>query len=122
MEYYLQLVINGLVVGSIYSLVALGFVIIYKATKVVNFAQGELVMVGAYICFSLTVQAQLPFLVSFLMTLGFSVVLGMTIERLVLRPLIGESIISVIMVTIGLSSVLKSLVQMFWGTQIQVFP
>ena len=122
MEYYLQLVINGLVVGSIYSLVALGFVIIYKATKVVNFAQGELVMVGAYICFSLTVQAQLPFLVSFLMTLGFSVVLGMAIERLVLRPLIGEPIISVIMVTIGLSSVLKSLVQVFWGTQIQVFP
>jgi len=122
MEYYLQLVINGLVVGSIYSLVALGFVIIYKATKVVNFAQGELVMVGAYICFSLTVQAHLPFLVSFLMTLAFSVVLGMAIERLVLRPLIGEPIISVIMVTIGLSSVLKSLVQMFWGTQIQVFP
>jgi len=122
MEYYLQLVINGLVVGSIYSLVALGFVIIYKATKVVNFAQGELVMVGAYICFSLTVQAQLPFVVSFLMTLGFSVVLGMLIERLVLRPLIGESIISVIMVTIGLSSVLKSLVQVFWGTQIQVYP
>ncbi len=122
MEYYLQLVINGLVVGSIYSLVALGFVIIYKATKVVNFAQGELVMVGAYICFSLTVQAGLPFIVSFLMTLCFSVVLGMAIERLVLRPLIGEPIISVIMVTIGLSSVLKSLVQMFWGTQIQVFP
>jgi branched-chain amino acid transport system permease protein len=122
MEYYLQLVINGLVVGSIYSLVALGFVIIYKATKVVNFAQGELVMVGAYICFSLTVQAGLPFIVSFLMTLAFSVVLGMAIERLVLRPLIGEPIISVIMVTIGLSSVLKSLVQMFWGTQIRVYP
>lgn len=56
MEYYLQLIINGLVVGSIYSLVALGFVIIFKATKVVNFAQGELVMVGAYVCFALTVQ------------------------------------------------------------------
>lgn len=122
MEYYLQLVISGLVVGSIYSLVALGFVIIYKATKVVNFAQGELVMVGAYICFALTVQAELPFIVSFFMTLAFSFVLGLAIERLVLRPLIGEPIISVIMVTIGLSSVLKSLVQLFWGTQIQVFP
>lgn len=122
MEYYIQLIINGLVVGSIYSLVALGFVIIYKATKVVNFAQGELVMVGAYICFSLTVQFQLPFLVSFLMTLVFSVVLGLLIERMVLRPLIGEPIISVIMVTVGLSTVLKALVQLFWGTQIQVFP
>ncbi len=122
MEYYLQLVINGLVVGSIYSLVALGFVIIYKATKAINFAQGELVMVGAYICFSLTVEFQLPFIVSFFITLAFSVLLGLCIERLVLRPLIGESILSVIMVTIGLSIVLKSLVQIFWGTQIKVFP
>lgn len=122
MEYYLQLLVSGLVIGSIYSLVALGFVIIYKATKVVNFAQGELVMVGAYICFSLTVQAKLPFLAAFFLTLCFSFILGVAIERLILRPMIGEPIISVIMVTIGLSSVLKSLVQLGWGTQIQVFP
>jgi branched-chain amino acid transport system permease protein len=122
MEYYLHLFINGLVVGSIYSLVALGFVIIYKATKVVNFAQGELVMVGAYICFALTVQAHIPFIWSFLLTLAFSVILGLCVERLVLRPLIGEPIISVIMVTVGLSSVLKALVQVIWGTQIRVYP
>jgi branched-chain amino acid transport system permease protein len=122
MEYYLQLIINGLVVGSIYSLVALGFVIIFKATKVVNFAQGELVMVGAYVCFALTVQFQLPFLASFLLTLAFSIVLATAVARLILRPLIGEPIISVVMVTIGLSSMLKSFVQMVWGTQIQVFP
>lgn len=122
MEQYLQLVINGLVVGSIYSLVALGFVIIYKATKVVNFAQGELVMVGGYICLALTVQLHLPFIVAFLLTLAFSVVLGLAIERLALRPLIGESGISVIMVTIGLSSVLKSLVQIIWGTELRVYP
>lgn len=122
MEYYLQLVINGLVVGSIYSLVALGFVIIYKATKVVNFAQGELVMVGAYICFALTVQMQLPFLFAFFMTLLFSIVFGLAIERCILRPMIGEPIISVIMVTVGLSTVLKAVVQMFWGTQIRVYP
>ena len=122
MHYYLQLLINGLVVGGIYSLVALGFVVIYKATQVVNFAQGELVMAGAYVCFSLTVQFHVPFLWAFLMTLGFSVLLGLAVERLALRPLIGESTISVIMVTIGLSSVLKSLVQLVWGTQIKVFP
>ncbi|MBT8763199.1 branched-chain amino acid ABC transporter permease [Desulfohalobiaceae bacterium Ax17] len=122
MEYYLHLFINGLVVGSIYSLVALGFVIIYKATKVVNFAQGELVMVGAYVCFALTVQAHIPFIWSFLLTLAFSVILGLCVERLVLRPLIGEPIISVIMVTVGLSSVLKALVQVIWGTQIRVYP
>jgi len=71
-EYYLQVFISGLVVGSIYSLVALGFVIIYKATKVVNFAQGELLMFGAYVCFSLTVEYGLPFPAAFLLTLGFS--------------------------------------------------
>ncbi len=122
MEQYLQLIINGLVVGSIYSLVALGFVIIYKATKVINFAQGELVMVGAYICFALTVQFQIPFLAAFAMTLIFSVLLGLCIERLALRPLIGEEGISVIMVTIGLSSVLRSMVQLIWGHDLQVFP
>ena len=90
MEYYLQLIVNGLVVGSIYSLVALGFVIIYKATKVVNFAQGELVMVGAYMCFSLTVQFQIPFIWAFFMTLGFSVFLGLLIKRMILRTLIGD--------------------------------
>jgi branched-chain amino acid transport system permease protein len=121
-EYYLQVFISGLVVGSIYSLVALGFVIIYKATKVVNFAQGELLMLGAYVCFSLTVEHSLPFPVAFLLTLCFSLVLGLTVERLALRPLIGQPIISVIMVTIGLSSILKSLVQFVWGTQIRVFP
>lgn len=120
--YWLKLFINGLVAGSIYSLVALGFTVIYKATKAVNFAQGELVMVGAYVCFGLTVQAGLPFHISFPMTFIFAIVLGMTVERLFLRPLIGEPIISVIMVTVGLSTVLKSLVQFFWGTQIQVFP
>ena len=122
MEYYLQLIVNGLVVGGIYSLVALGFVIIYKATKVVNFAQGELVMVGAYICFALTVQLHIPFIWAFLVTLVFSVLLGLAIERMILRPLIGEEHISVIMVTVGMSSVLKSLVQLFWGTQIKVYP
>jgi branched-chain amino acid transport system permease protein len=121
-EYYLQVFISGLVVGSIYSLVALGFVIIYKATKVVNFAQGELLMFGAYVCFSLTVEYGLPFPAAFLLTLGFSLLLGLTVERLALRPLIGQPIISVVMVTIGLSSVLKSLVQLVWGTQIKVFP
>jgi len=121
-EYYLQVFISGLVVGSIYSLVALGFVIIYKATKVVNFAQGEMLMLGAYACFSLTVQHGLPFTAAFLTTLAFSLVLGLAIERLALRPLIGQPIISVVMVTIGLSSVLKSVVQLAWGTQIRVFP
>ena len=122
MEQLFGNVIIGLALGSVYSLVALGFVVIYKATKVVNFAQGELVMVGAYVCFALTVQAGLPFWLSFILTLGFSIILALAIERLVLRPLIGEPVISVIMVTIGLSAVFRTLVQLFWGTTKQKFP
>lgn len=120
-QYLLQLVISGLVVGSIYSAVALGFVIIYKATRVVNFAQGELLMVGAYVCYAFLVQMHVPFGVALLLTILFSMVLAMIVERLVLRPMIGEPIISIIMVTIGLSLVLRSAVSVVWGTDILVY-
>ena len=121
MQYLLQLVISGLVIGSIYSAVALGFVIIYKATRVVNFAQGELLMVGAYVCYAFLVQMHVPFGVALLLTIGFSMALAMIIERLILRPMIGEPIISIIMVTIGLSLVLRSAVSVAWGTDILVY-
>ncbi|GBE15995.1 MAG TPA: branched-chain amino acid ABC transporter permease [Proteobacteria bacterium] len=120
--FFLQLIVQGLAIGSVYSLVALGFVLIYKASSVINFAQGELLMVGAYVCLSLIVQFHLPFWAGFLLTMVFSVVLALAIERLVLRPMIGEPIISTIMVTIGLALVLKSSVAALWGTQIKVFP
>lgn len=121
MEFYVQLIVSGLVLGSIYALVALGFAIIYKSTSVVNFAQGEFLMLGAYFCFSMVVQYRIPWMWAFLLTLVFSVVLGLLVERLILRPMIGEPIISIIMVTIGLSSVLKSVVTTIWGTQIQIY-
>ncbi|MDP2656950.1 MAG: branched-chain amino acid ABC transporter permease [Candidatus Deferrimicrobium sp.] len=121
MQYLLQLVISGLVVGSIYSAVALGFVIIYKATRVVNFAQGELLMVGAYVCYAFLVQMHVPFWAALLLTILFSIVLALIIERLILRPMIGEPTISIIMVTIGLSLVLRSIVAAVWGTDILVY-
>ncbi len=121
MEFYIQLVVSGLVLGSIYALVALGFAIIYKSTGVVNFAQGEFLMIGAYFCFGMVVQFKVPWFWAFVLTLIFSIVLGLLVERLILRPMIGEPIISIIMVTIGLSSVLRSIVQAIWGTQIQVY-
>ena len=120
--FFLQLVIQGLAVGSVYALVALGFVLIYKASSVINFAQGELLMVGAYICLALLTTYQVPFWAGFFLTMGFSVILALLIERLVLRPMIGEPAISIIMITIGLSLVLKSIVAAMWGTQIKVFP
>ncbi len=121
-NFFLQLVINGLVVGSVYALVALGFVIIFKSTSVVNFAQGEFLLLGAYISMAVVGQYNMPFWVAVIITLLFSVVLGMLIERLILRPMIGEPVISVIMVTLGLSSVLKAVVQGIWGTDTRPFP
>ncbi len=121
MEFSLQLVISGLVLGSIYALVALGFAIIFKSTSVVNFAQGELMMFGAYFCFSMVVQYKVPWIWAFLITILFSIALALVVERLILRPMIGEPVISIIMVTIGLSSVLRSIVTAIWGTQIQVY-
>jgi len=120
-QYLLQLFISGLVIGSIYSAVALGFVIIYKATRVVNFAQGEFLMVGAYICYAFLVQMHVPFWAALALTILFQIVLAVVIERLILRPMIGEPIISIIMVTIGLSLVLRSLVAMVWKTDILVY-
>jgi branched-chain amino acid transport system permease protein len=121
MQFYAQLLVSGLVIGSIYALVALGFAIIYKSTSVVNFAQGEFLMIGAYFCFAMVVQFRIPWFWAFLLTLLFSIALALAVERLILRPMIGEPVISIIMVTIGLSSVLRSIVTSIWGTNIEVY-
>ena len=122
MDFFLQLVINGLVVGSIYALVAMGFVIIYKSTSVLNFAQGEFLLLGAYISLVLLTRFHVPFYATVLLTLAFAVGLGLAIERLILRPMIGEPVVSVIMVTLGLSSILRAVVQGIWGTDTRPFP
>jgi branched-chain amino acid transport system permease protein len=119
---FTQLLVTGLVTGSVYALVALGFVLIYKSTSIINFAQGEFVLVGAYVCLWVTVDLGVPFIPAFILTMGASVILGLLVERLVLRPMIGEPIISVIMVTIGLAALLKALVIILWGIDLKVFP
>ncbi len=119
--FFMQFFLSGLSMGSIYSLVALGFVLIYKSTSILNLAQGEFLMAGAYICLSMTIDFGLNFYASFAITMVFSVALGMAVERLILRPLIGEPIISVIMVTLGLTYVLRGLVIMIWGNDIRQF-
>jgi branched-chain amino acid transport system permease protein len=119
---FFQFLVSGLVMGSIYALVAMGFVLIYKSTSVLNFAQGEFLMVGAYICLNTMLSFQIHFVWAFVLTMCFSVVLGMLVEILILRPLTGEPIISVIMATIGLSSILRGLVIAIWGNDIRPFP
>jgi len=122
MELFLQLVINGLVIGSIYGLVGLGFVIIYKSSSILNFAQGEFLMLGAYVCLAAFAGTGIPFALAFLLTLAFSAVLGVLMERVLLRPMIGEPVISVIMLTLGLASVLRAIVQGIWGTDLRPYP
>lgn len=114
-EFFLDLVINGLLVGLMYALVALGFVLIYKATSVINFAQGDLVMFAGYAAAFLVVDMGLPLWLMLIMVCVGMVLLGFLQERLILRPLIGQPVVSVIMVTIGLSFVLQGLVTILWG-------
>lgn len=122
MEKFLQLTLTGMTNGAILALVALGFVLIYKASDVINFAQGDFMMVGAFISFGLIVEVGLPWPAGVLGTVLLAVLLGILIERFILRPLIGEPIISVIMVTIGLSSLLRAIVSAIWGTTGRPFP
>ena len=96
--FLVQLVIAGVAVGAVYSLMALGFVLIYKASTVVNFGPGELVLFGAYVAWATILNMKLPLAVALPLTLVVAILLGLIIERGVLRPLIGEPIISVIMV------------------------
>jgi branched-chain amino acid transport system permease protein len=117
-----QLLVNGLVVGTLYGVVAMSFVLIYKATQVVNFAQGELLLIGAWVCWVLLTRYQLPFYVGMPLTLVFMFVFGITIQIVVLRPMIGEPIISVIMVTIALSEVFQALLKWIFGVNPQPFP
>ncbi|WP_029847589.1 branched-chain amino acid ABC transporter permease [Vibrio parahaemolyticus] len=118
----LQLVINGVIVGMLYGVVAMCFVLIYKSTQVVNFAQGEFLLIGAWVCLAALVHLQLPFFVGFLLTLAFMMVFGIAVQTIVLRPLIGEPIISVIMVTIGLSMFFQALMKWMFGVSAVSYP
>ena len=115
MAFFFDLLVNGLMIGSMYALVALGFVLIYKATSVINFAQGDLVMFGGYIVAAMVSLYHLPLAVAVPVLLGTMMLLGFALERGVLRPLVGRNVISVVMVTIGLTQVLQGTAAMVWG-------
>jgi branched-chain amino acid transport system permease protein len=114
---FLSLTINGLANGAILALTALGFVLIYKATEVINFAQGQFLVVGAFMIYNANVTWGWPAWLSVLFGIGSGILLGMAIERLILRRLIGESSLSVIMVTIGLASAMAGTVLGIWGAE-----
>lgn len=116
---FFQLFISGLAAGSIYALIAVGFAIIYKATSVLNFAQGDLLVLGGYLCFSLMAYLNIPYIFAFLIAIGLLALMGIMIQRSILNRMIGEPIFTVVMITIGLSSVLQGLFGFFWGHEEQ---
>ncbi|MQA26662.1 MAG: branched-chain amino acid ABC transporter permease [Micromonosporaceae bacterium] len=122
MSQLVQLTVYGLANGAVLALAALGFVLIYKATSVINFAQGEFLLIGGYMFYTAFVVFQLPWAAAVILGVVGAAALGIVIERLVLRPLIGEDPIAVIMVTIGLAAVLRAVVQMFYGTTPRTMP
>ena len=121
---FLQLVVSGAAIGCIYALIALGFVLIYKATETVNFAQGDLMMVGGFVGLSFMSLLGLPFWIAFMLAIVAMAALGMATERIVLRPLLGQPAFTVVMVTIGLGYLARGLVTMipYWGTETHTLP
>ena len=115
MSYALELTVSGLVVGAIYGLIAMAFAVIYKATGLVNFAQGEVGMLVAYVAwwFGTTFDVGVPGIALAAVVAGIGV--GLLIERLVMRPMLGEPVFSAVLVTIGLAVILRSLVLLIWG-------
>lgn len=115
--FFLEVLLGGLLAGVMYSLVALGFVLIYKASGVFNFAQGAMVLFAALTCVSL-LERGLALWLAFTITLGVMVVLGLAIERIALRPLVNRPPITLFMATIGLSFLIEGLAEALWGAQV----
>jgi branched-chain amino acid transport system permease protein len=120
MELFLMAITTGIMVGGIYALVALGWVLIYKCSGVLNLAMGEMTLIGAYVSLSFYSMG-VPFLPALLFSLIIGLILGILTERIFLDKLIGEPVLTVIMVTVGLSFFFKGMVELIWGTDTRVF-
>ena len=115
MDAVLQFTVNGILIGGVYSLIALGIVLIYKSSRVFNFAAGEMVMFGAFFMWTLLDYLGLPLIASLLLTMFFTGVVGLIMERLAIHPLIGQPLLSAILVTLGLADILRGVAMLFWG-------
>ena len=120
----LQIIISGIAQGCIYGLIALGFVLIYKATETVNFAQGELMMLGAFCGLGLMTMLGFPFWLAVLAAIAAMAVFGIALERVVVRPILGQPAFSVVMLTIGIGYVARGLITMIptIGTETHTLP
>ncbi|MCC5950697.1 MAG: branched-chain amino acid ABC transporter permease [Acidimicrobiia bacterium] len=115
MSQFLQYMVAGVALGAKYALVALGFVIIFKATGVINFAQGGLVMLGAYLTYNFGVTWDLPFWVAVAMAMVVTALVGVVIERVILRYMVGRPAFALIMITVGLLFILQQVTVAIWG-------
>ncbi|SDG42930.1 amino acid/amide ABC transporter membrane protein 1, HAAT family [Bradyrhizobium sp. Rc2d] len=116
-QFFIEVLVGGLLSGVMYSLVAIGFVLIYKTSGVLNFAQGAMLLFAA-LTFVNLVERGVPFWLALSATLVIMVVLGITVERTVLRPLVNQSPMTLFMATLGLSYVIEGAAQLLWGTQV----
>ena len=119
LNFFFEVLIGGLLSGVMYALVALGFVLIYKASGVFNFAQGAMVFFAALTCVSLVNHWGFPLWLAILVTIATMALLGVLIERIVLRPLVNQPEISLFMATIGLSFFIEGMAQLMWGAEVQ---
>jgi len=122
LDVILQLALNGLAVGCIYGLTALGFVLIYKATELVNFAQGDLMMLGAFTCYMFIVWYGVGYWPAFALAVAIIGLFGAALDGLILRRVIGQPQFAVVMLTIGLGAIFRSFASMTWGTEIYTLP
>ncbi|MBV1693945.1 MAG: branched-chain amino acid ABC transporter permease [Hyphomicrobiales bacterium] len=113
---FMQQLVSGLALGCVYGLIALGFVLIYKTTEVVNFAQGELMMLGGFFAYTYIMVLGFGYWNGFLLAVLTMGLVGMLIERVVVRPILGYPAFAIVMATIGLGFLLRALAGMIWGT------
>lgn len=112
---FLQFTYQGLVLGAVYALIALGFVIVYKSSEVINFAHGELVLLGGSLVYFWRNQMELPFVAALILGIGMMAIIGLAIERVVLRRMVGRPVFAIVMITIGLAIVVRQTVTSIWG-------
>ena len=122
MDQFMQQMVNGISLGSIYALIALGYTMVYGIIKLINFAHGDVYMIGAYIGFAATTYAQLGFLPALLISMAACAVLGMTIERIAYKPLRGSTRIAVLITAIGVSLFLEYVMMFFVGAEVRSYP
>lgn len=122
MDYLLQLLFSGVASGCIYALVALGMVLIFKSSKVLNIAQGHIVMLGGYFAWTCLAVWHLPLQLTIVVILAGAIILGLMIERAVIRPLIGQATATLLLVTIALCSVLQGIATLAWSGQFLAYP